>query len=213
MSRDTALVTTDWVTENLKNPHVVFVEVDEDTTLYEQGHIEGAITFHWRDDLQDGLVRDLVSKEKFEALLSKNGIANDTTVVLYGGNNNWFATYAYWYFKIYGHQDVRLIDGGRKLWELKSLPLVKEVPTRAATRYVAKERDNSIRAFRFQLQRTFLGQRPPMKMELSNQRQNLNQSMKALALILQKTQSRTAASVSVLHSLGLYCMNCSALTM
>jgi len=148
MSRDTALVTTDWVTENLKNPHVVFVEVDEDTTLYEQGHIEGAITFHWRDDLQDGLVRDLVSKEKFEALLSKNGIANDTTVVLYGGNNNWFATYAYWYFKIYGHQDVRLIDGGRKLWELKSLPLVKEVPARSATRYVAKERDNSIRAFR-----------------------------------------------------------------
>ena len=83
MSRETALVTTDWVTENLKNPKVVFVEVDEDTTLYEQGHIEGAITFHWRDDLQDGLVRDLVSKEKFEALLSKNGIANDTTVVLY----------------------------------------------------------------------------------------------------------------------------------
>ena len=148
MSRETALVTTDWVSENLKNPKVVFVEVDEDTTLYEQGHIEGAITFHWRDDLQDGLVRDLVSKEKFEALLSKNGIANDTTVVLYGGNNNWFATYAYWYFKIYGHQDVRLVDGGRKLWELKALPLVKEVPARAATRYVAQERDNSIRAFR-----------------------------------------------------------------
>ena len=101
MSRERALVSAEWVTENLKNPGVVFVEVDEDTTLYEQGHIEGAITFHWRDDLQDGLVRDLVSKEKFEALLSKNGIANDTTVVLYGGNNNWFATYAYWYFKIY----------------------------------------------------------------------------------------------------------------
>ncbi len=254
MSRETALVTTDWVIENLKNPHVVFVEVDEDTTLYEQGHIEGAITFHWRDDLQDGLVRDLVSKEKFEALLSKNGIANDTTVVLYGGNNNWFATYAYWYFKIYGHQDVRLIDGGRKLWELKALPLVKEVPARAATRYVAKERDNSIRAFRdeviaaigtlnivdvrspaefpanlqplltfhkkadklrdiFQLLRTFLGQRQRTKMELLNQRQNLNLFMKALALILQKTQSRTAASVSVLHSHGLYCMSCSALTM
>ena len=148
MSRESALVTTDWVSGNLTNPKVVFVEVDEDTTLYEQGHIQGAITFHWRDDLQDGLVRDLVSKEKFEALLSKNGIANDTTVVLYGGNNNWFATYAYWYFKIYGHQDVRLIDGGRKLWELKALPLVKEVPARAATRYVAKERDNTIRAFR-----------------------------------------------------------------
>ncbi len=148
MSRATSLVSVDWVQEKLNNPHVVFVEVDEDTTLYDKGHIQGAITFHWRDDLQDGLIRDLISKEKFEALLSKSGIANDSTVVLYGGNNNWFATYAFWYFKIYGHQDVRLIDGGRKLWELKGLPLVNEVPARAATRYVAKERDNSIRAFR-----------------------------------------------------------------
>ena len=148
MSREKTLVSTDWALENLKNPSVVFVEVDEDTTLYEGGHIEGAITFHWRDDLQDGLIRDLISKEKFEALLSKNGISNDSTVVLYGGNNNWFATYAFWYFKIYGHQDVRLLDGGRKLWELKGLPLVTEVPTRTATRYVAAERDNSIRAYR-----------------------------------------------------------------
>ena len=148
MSREKTLVSTDWALENLKNPNVVFVEVDEDTTLYEGGHIEGAITFHWRDDLQDGLIRDLISKEKFEALLSKNGISNDATVILYGGNNNWFATYAFWYFKIYGHQDVRLLDGGRKLWELKGLPLVTEVPTRTATRYVAAERDNSIRAYR-----------------------------------------------------------------
>ena len=148
MSREKTLVSTDWALENLKNPDVVFVEVDEDTSLYEGGHIEGAITFHWREDLQDGLIRDLISKEKFEALLSKSGISNDTTVILYGGNNNWFATYAFWYFKIYGHQDVRLLDGGRKLWELKGLPLVTEVPTRTATRYVAKERDNSIRAFR-----------------------------------------------------------------
>ena len=148
MSREKTLVSTDWALENLKNPSVVFVEVDEDTTLYEGGHIEGAITFHWRDDLQDGLIRDLISKEKFESLLSKNGISNDATVVLYGGNNNWFATYAFWYFKIYGHQDVRLLDGGRKLWELKGLPLVTEVPTLTATRYVASERDNSIRAYR-----------------------------------------------------------------
>ena len=148
MSREKTLVSTDWALENLKNPSVVFVEVDEDTTLYEGGHIEGAITFHWRDDLQDGLIRDLISKEKFEALLSKNGISNDATVVLYGGNNNWFATYAFWYFKVYGHQDVRLLDGGRKLWELKGLPLVTEVPTLTATRYVASERDNSIRAYR-----------------------------------------------------------------
>jgi thiosulfate/3-mercaptopyruvate sulfurtransferase len=148
MSREKTLVSTDWVLENLNNPSVVLVEVDEDTTLYQGGHIEGAITFHWRDDLQDGLIRDLISKEKFEALLSKNGISNDSTVILYGGNNNWFATYAFWYFKIYGHQDVRLLDGGRKLWELKGLPLVTEVPARTASRYVAQERDNSIRAFR-----------------------------------------------------------------
>ena len=148
MSRETSLVSADWVAENVNNPKVVIVEVDEDTTLYEQGHIESAITFHWRDDLQDGLIRDLISKEKFEALLSKSGIANDSTVILYGGNNNWFATYAFWYFKVYGHQDVRLLDGGRKRWELDARPFVTAVPTRTATRYVAKERDNSIRAYR-----------------------------------------------------------------
>jgi len=148
MSRETSLVSADWVAENINNPKVVIVEVDEDTTLYEQGHIESAITFHWRDDLQDGLIRDLISKEKFEALLSKSGISNDSTVILYGGNNNWFATYAFWYFKVYGHQDVRLLDGGRKRWELDARPFVTVVPTRTATRYVAKERDNSIRAYR-----------------------------------------------------------------
>jgi len=148
MSRETSLVSADWVAQNLNNPSVVLIEVDEDTALYEQGHIEGAITFHWRDDLQDGLIRDLISKEKFEALLSKSGISNDSTVVLYGGNNNWFATYAFWYFKIYGHADVRLLDGGRKRWELDARPFVTNAPTRATTSYVAKERDNSIRAYR-----------------------------------------------------------------
>jgi len=148
MSRETSLVNADWVAQNLNNPSVVLIEVDEDTALYEQGHIEGAITFHWRDDLQDGLIRDLISKEKFEALLSKSGISNDSTVVLYGGNNNWFATYAFWYFKIYGHADVRLLDGGRKRWELDARPFVTNAPTRATTSYVAKERDNSIRAHR-----------------------------------------------------------------
>lgn len=148
MSRETSLVSADWVAENINNPKVVIVEVDEDTTLYEQGHIENAITFHWRDDLQDGLIRDLISKEKFEALLSKSGIANDSTVILYGGNNNWFATYAFWYFKVYGHADVRLLDGGRKRWELDVRTLVTTVPTLTATRYVAKDRDNSIRAYR-----------------------------------------------------------------
>ncbi len=148
MSRESALVSADWVAENLSNPSVAIIEVDEDTTLYAQGHIENAITFHWRDDLQDGLRRDIISKEGFEALLSKNGIANDTTVVLYGGNNNWFAAYAYWYFKLYGHQDVRLLDGGRKRWELDARPFVTATPSRTATRYVAKEQDLSLRAFR-----------------------------------------------------------------
>jgi thiosulfate/3-mercaptopyruvate sulfurtransferase len=148
MSRETALVTADWVAENINNPHVAIVEVDEDTALYAQGHIENAITFNWREDLQDGLRRDIISKEGFEALLSKSGIANDTTVILYGGNNNWFAAYAYWYFKLYGHQDVRLLDGGRKRWELDARPFVTDVPARTATRYVAKDQDLSLRAFR-----------------------------------------------------------------
>jgi thiosulfate/3-mercaptopyruvate sulfurtransferase len=148
MSRETALVSADWVAENINNPHVAIVEVDEDTTLYAQGHIQNAITFNWREDLQDGLRRDIISKEGFEALLSKNGIANDTTVVLYGGNNNWFAAYAYWYFKLYGHQDVRLLDGGRKRWELDARPFVTDLPARTATRYVAKDQDLSLRAFR-----------------------------------------------------------------
>ena len=148
MSRAQALVTADWLEEHIDDPNVAIIEVDEDTTLYEKSHIKNAITFHWRNDLQDGLIRDLISKQKFEALLSKNGIANDTTVVLYGGNNNLFATYAYWYFKIYGHGDVRLLDGGRKKWELEGRALTTDIPSVSPTRYVAKERDLSIRAFR-----------------------------------------------------------------
>jgi thiosulfate/3-mercaptopyruvate sulfurtransferase len=148
MTRKSSLVSADWVAENINNKSIAIIEVDEDTTLYDIGHIENAIRFHWRDDLQDGLIRDLISKDKFEALLSKFGISNDTTVILYGGNNNWFATYAFWYFKVYGHEDVRLLDGGRKRWELDARPLVTAVPSRTATRYVAKDRDNSIRAFR-----------------------------------------------------------------
>ena len=148
MAREKVLVTADWVAQNLNNPAVAIIEVDEDTTLYAQGHIENSITFNWREDLQDGVRRDIISKEGFELLLSKSGISNETTVVLYGGNNNWFAAYAYWYFKLYGHQDVRLLDGGRKRWELDARPFVTEVPTRTATRYVAKDQDHSLRAFR-----------------------------------------------------------------
>ena len=148
MSRDTSLVSADWVEENIDNPKVVLVEVDEDTSSYDKGHIKGAIKLDWTTDLQDQVRRDFVSKEQFEALLSERGVANDDTVVLYGGNNNWFAAYAYWYFKLYGHQDVKLMDGGRKKWELDSRELTDELPTREKTSYTATEQDHSIRAFR-----------------------------------------------------------------
>lgn len=148
MSRTDALVDADWVEANLDNPSVVLVEVDEDTTAYEKNHIRGAIRIDWQRDLQDPVRRDFVSQQQFEALLSAKGIAVDDTVVLYGGNNNWFASYAYWYFTVYGHADVKLLDGGRKKWELDSRELVSEVPERVATRYAAQPADVSIRAFR-----------------------------------------------------------------
>ncbi len=148
MSRETSLVSTAWVEENIDNPSIVLIEVDEDTTSYDRGHIRNAIKLDWTTDLQDQVRRDFVNKEQFEALLSSRGVGNDHTVVLYGGNNNWFAAYAYWYFKLYGHQDVKLVDGGRKKWELDSRELVAEVPDRPATTYVAQEQNLSIRAFR-----------------------------------------------------------------
>src|ERR687886_565960 len=137
MSRSDVLVTADWAAEHLGQPGTVFVEVDEDTSAYDKGHIEGAVKLDWKKDLQDPLRRDFVSREQFEQLLSEKGIGNDDTVVLYGGNNNWFAAYAYWYFKLYGHQDVKLLDGGRKKWELDSRDLVAEVPSREATSHTA----------------------------------------------------------------------------
>ncbi|HVF19543.1 MAG TPA: sulfurtransferase, partial [Mycobacteriales bacterium] len=133
---------------NIGKPGVVFVEVDEDVSAYDKGHIEGAVRLDWKSELQDQVKRDFVSKEQFEKLLSAKGISNDDTVVLYGGNNNWFAAYAYWYFKLYGHSDIKLLDGGRKRWELDSRLLTDEVQQRPATAYVAKEQDTSIRAFR-----------------------------------------------------------------
>ncbi len=148
MSRDTALVSADWAEKNLDAPGVVFVEVDEDTSAYDGGHLPGAVKLDWKTDLQDPVRRDFVNKTQFEALLSERGIANDDTVILYGGNNNWFAAYAYWYFKLYGHRDVKLLDGGRKKWELDARPLVKDAVSRPATQYVAQEPDNAIRAFR-----------------------------------------------------------------
>ena len=148
MSRDTALVSADWAEKNLETPGIVFVEVDEDTTAYDGGHIPGAIKLDWKKDLQDPVRRDFVNQEQFSALLSERGISNDDTVVLYGGNNNWFAAYAYWYFKLYGHEGVKLIDGGRKKWELDGRALSKDAVERQATQYQAKDPDLSIRAFR-----------------------------------------------------------------
>ncbi len=148
MSRETALVTADWVEQHLGDPKIVLVEVDEDTTAYDKGHLEGAVKLDWTTDLQDQVRRDAIDKDQFAALLSERGIGNDDTVVLYGGNNNWFAAYAYWYFKLYGHQDVKLLDGGRKKWELDSRALTEDVPTREKTSYTAQDQDKSIRAFR-----------------------------------------------------------------
>ncbi len=148
MSRENALVTAAWVEEHLDDPHVVLVEVDEDTTSYDKGHIRGAVKLDWTTELQDQVRRDFVGKEQFEALLAEKGISNDDTVVLYGGNNNWFAAYAYWYFKLYGHDAVLLLDGGRKKWELDSRELTEELPRRERTSYTAKPQDASIRAFR-----------------------------------------------------------------
>src|SRR5436309_13666324 len=148
MSRENVLVTADWAEQNLDTNGIVFVEVDEDTTAYDAGHMPGAVKINWKTELQDPVIRDFVDKGAFEKLLSDKGISNDDTVVLYGGNNNWFAAYAYWYFKLYGHDDVKLLDGGRKKWELDGRELSKEPVQRPATQFQAKEQDRSIRAFR-----------------------------------------------------------------
>ncbi len=148
MSRSDVLVDADWVQAHLGDQGLVLVEVDEDTSAYDKGHIKGAVKVDWKKDLQDPVRRDFVDRTGFEALLSERGISNDDTVILYGGNNNWFAAYAYWYFKLYGHHNVKLLDGGRKKWELDSREMVTEVSQRSATSYQAQEQDRSIRAFR-----------------------------------------------------------------
>jgi thiosulfate/3-mercaptopyruvate sulfurtransferase len=148
MSRSDVLVDADWVEAHLDDPGVVLVEVDEDTTAYGKGHIRNAVKLDWKKDLQDPVRRDFVDRHGFEQLLSDRGISNDDTVVLYGGNNNWFAAYAYWYFRLYGHQDVKLMDGGRKKWELDSREMVTAVPERSRTSYRASEQNSSLRAMR-----------------------------------------------------------------
>ncbi len=142
------LVDAEWLLAHQDDANVVIIEVDEDTAIYDVNHIRNAVRLDWKKDLQDPIRRDFVDQDQFSALLSARGIKNDDIVVLYGGNNNWFAAYAYWYFKLYGHEQVRLLDGGRKKWELDGRELVAEVPARAATTYVAKPQNLAIRAFR-----------------------------------------------------------------
>lgn len=148
MSRNDALVDIGWAEKHIGEDNVVLVEVDEDVSAYDTGHIAGAVRLDWKTELQDPVRRDFVDQVGFEKLLSNKGIRNTDTVVLYGGNNNWFAAYAYWYFKIYGHQDVKLLDGGRKRWELSSKPLTTDAPKHAATQYKAQPARTDIRAFR-----------------------------------------------------------------
>ncbi|HUR49103.1 MAG TPA: sulfurtransferase [Acidimicrobiales bacterium] len=149
LASSTPLVTTNWVAENLESGDFVLVEVDEDSDAYATGHIAGSIAFNWRTDLQDPVKRDFIGPEAFADLLDRSAIGQDTTVVLYGGNNNWFAAYAYWYFRYYGHSDVRLMDGGRKKWELENRPFTTEVPDVKATKgYKTVGSDDSIRALR-----------------------------------------------------------------
>ncbi|MGB3893817.1 sulfurtransferase [Mycolicibacter sinensis] len=148
MARSDVLVSTDWAERNLDASGTVFVEVDEDTSVYDTNHIPGAIRLDWRQDLQDPVRRDVIDAPAFSKLLSDRGISEDDTVILYGGNNNWFAAFAYWYFKLYGHRSVKLLDGGRKKWELDGRPLSGEKVTRPATSYTAKPLDESLRARR-----------------------------------------------------------------
>ncbi|HYZ78822.1 MAG TPA: sulfurtransferase [Gaiellaceae bacterium] len=142
------LVSTEWLAEHLDDENVVAAEVDENPALYDEGHVPGAVKLHWREDLQDQVERDLIEKEQFEQLMGWFGISNDMTIVVYGDRNNWFAAYAYWYLKIYGHQDVRILDGGRQKWFDEGRETTTETPSRPQAQYTAAERDESIRAYR-----------------------------------------------------------------
>jgi thiosulfate/3-mercaptopyruvate sulfurtransferase len=148
MSHGSALVDAAWAQQHLTDPNVRFVEVDVDTTAYEQSHIPGAVGWNWTSQLADGVRRDIASREDFGKLLSESGISPDTTIVLYGDNNNWFAAWAYWQLQLYGHHDTRILDGGRKYWLDQGLPLSTDAPDHAATDYTLPEADFSLRAFR-----------------------------------------------------------------
>jgi thiosulfate/3-mercaptopyruvate sulfurtransferase len=146
------LVDTAWVAEHLNDPNVRIVEADEDVLLYEVGHLQNAVKLDWHVDVQDPVRRDFVSKADFEKLMSRYGIKNDTTVIFYGDKNNWYAAYSFWLFKLYGHQDARIMNGGRAKWEVEGRPFTREVPEFPATTYHAQEANLAIRAFRRQVE-------------------------------------------------------------
>lgn len=145
------LVETGWLSEHLEDPKIRVAEISEDVTLYDQGHIPGAVHFNWKSQLQDTVRRDWVTKEQFEALLGTHGIGNDTTTILYGDKNNWFATYTFWLFKIYGVEQVKILNGGRGKWIAEGRPLSTAVPTYPRATFRAREADIGIRAFRDQV--------------------------------------------------------------
>jgi thiosulfate/3-mercaptopyruvate sulfurtransferase len=142
------LVETQWVAEHLQDPVIRLLEVDVDTTAYDQGHIPGAVGIHWKRDLETPIIRDIATKEQMETVLGEAGVSNDATMILYGDNNNWFATYAWWLLKYYGHADARIMNGGRKKWVEEGRSLTKEAPSPTRTSYTARDPDPSIRAVR-----------------------------------------------------------------
>ena len=146
-----SLVSTQWVVEHGGDANVRLIEVDVDTAAYEQGHIAGAVGWNWQSQLQQAVRRDVVSKAEMEELLGRAGVNNDTTIVLYGDNNNWFAAWAFWQIKYYGHGDVKLMNGGRAKWLAENRPLTTDVPSHAAASYTAQEPDEGIRAYRDQV--------------------------------------------------------------
>jgi len=150
------VVSTEWVAAHLADPTVRVVESDEDVLLYEQGHIPGAVKIDWHTDEQDQIRRDFIDKAGFEQLLASRGIANDTTVVFYGDRNNWYATYTFWLFSMYGHRHLKVMNGGRAKWQAEGRPMTREAPTFAVTSYTAEEANLSIRAFRDQVLRDYV---------------------------------------------------------
>ena len=160
-SNPDVLVSTDWLAAHLNDPNIRIVESNEDPLLYPSGHIPGAVQIDWTHDLNDAVRRDYLDAAAFEVLMSRNGIRNDTTVVFYGDKNNWWATYAFWVFKLFGHENAKIVDGGRTKWELEKRELTREVPSYPATNYKAPERnDTEIRAFREQVLEHVKAQKP-----------------------------------------------------